>query len=401
MVAAQGSIASPGNDGLHVQPMTHGVRAYSRALAPDASRDRLAGVTRSLLEGTVLALGAREGLAWAPVGHLSGLPLATCPADLSARRIGSARRVALEALSGRPLAAHHIAVAVTGDGTDPQAVFVLVRDSAEPFSPADRRLLTRLAPLLAVGVSAAVTAQEQADAFRASDPSRATLDLLATLAHDMRTPLASIRGYATALLETPEPWDQVQVREALQITDQETTTLTTLIAGLLEAAAIDGGRLTLQFEPVLLNRLLERLVAEFSRQTDRHRFEMEFPPQWPAIRVDPHRLEQVFRNILDNAIKYSPRGGLITVRGTAYPAEVVVSITDQGIGIAPDELNRLFEKFFRARRAGRVAGSGLGLPIAHAIVEQHGGRIWAESTLGQGTMLFVALLRRRRGPRPR
>jgi signal transduction histidine kinase len=229
----------------------------------------------------------------------------------------------------------------------------------------------------------------------AADPSRATLDLLAALAHDMRTPLASIKGYATAILNEPPPWNEEKLRQALEVIDHETTTLTTLISDLLEAAVIDGGRLALQLEPVLLNRMLQRLAADFARQTTRHQFEVAFPEPWPIILADPQRLEQVFRNIIDNAVKYSPRGGPITVRGRVSPPEVLVSVADQGVGIAPDDLNRLFEKFFRARRPVRVAGSGLGLPIARAIVEEHGGRIWAESTLGQGTTLHVALPQRR------
>jgi signal transduction histidine kinase len=273
-------------------------------------------------------------------------------------------------------------------------VFVFMRRPAEPFSVADRRLLARLSPLLAVGVSAATAAYDQERAARAADPSRATLDLLATLAHEMRTPLAMIKGYATSLLGEPQPWDQGRVQQAMAIIDQETSTLTTLISELLEAAAIDGGRLIVEPEPVLLHRLIERLVAEFRTHAPRHRFVLAFPPRWPVIEADPRRLEQVFRNIIDNAVKYSPHGGQITVSGASGRNEVVVSVADQGIGIAPADLNRLFEKFFRARRSVRVAGSGLGLPIAHAIIEHHGGRIWAESTPGRGTTMHVALPRK-------
>jgi signal transduction histidine kinase len=380
--------------------VTDDVRDYSRGLVSGPAWDQFVAVGRSILEGTVAVMGAKEGSLWIPPRYLSGPPLATCPERLSPRRIRAARLAAQRAASGQGLTGDQMAVVVTGDGPSPQAVFVLARDPDAPFSTADRRLLARLAPLLAVAASAAMTAQDQTDMTRAVDPSRATLDLLASLAHEMRTPLAAIKGYATALLNAPGEWDRTKVQEALQVIDQETSTMTTLISELLEAATIDGGRLTLQLEPVLLNRLLERLVADFARQTAIHRFEASFPPKWPAIPGDPHRLEQVFRNILDNAVKYSPHGGRITVKGTASPGEVVVSIADQGIGIAPADLNRLFEKFFRARRSLRVAGSGLGLPIAHAIVEQHGGRIWAESTLGQGTTLHVALPRRGRGGTP-
>jgi two-component system sensor histidine kinase VicK len=111
------------------------------------------------------------------------------------------------------------------------------------------------------------------------------------------------------------------------------------------------------------------------------------------VDADPDRVAQVLRNILDNAVKYSPEGGLVFVRSRVHEDEVVMSVADQGVGLAPEHLNRLFEKFFRVDSGlGRhVVGSGLGLPIAQTIVESHGGRIWAESQLGQGTTLFFTL----------
>jgi two-component system sensor histidine kinase VicK len=124
-----------------------------------------------------------------------------------------------------------------------------------------------------------------------------------------------------------------------------------------------------------------------------HRILVDFPARFPIVDADPDRIAQVLRNLLDNAIKYSPQGGLIVVRGEVRENEVVVSVADQGVGIAPADLNRLFEKFFRAQSGlGRhVVGTGLGLPICRTIVESHGGQIWAESQVGQGTTLYFAL----------
>jgi signal transduction histidine kinase len=111
------------------------------------------------------------------------------------------------------------------------------------------------------------------------------------------------------------------------------------------------------------------------------------------VDADPRRIEQVLRNLVDNAVKYSPEGGLVVVRGEVCEDEVVISVADQGVGIAPEHLNRLFEKFFRVEWGlGRhVVGSGLGLPIALTIVESHGGRIWAESQLGEGSTFYFTL----------
>ena len=134
-------------------------------------------------------------------------------------------------------------------------------------------------------------------------------------------------------------------------------------------------------------------IEEMAHQSRKHQFVVDFTDDFPIVDADPQRIAQVLRNLIDNAIKYSPDGGLIVVRGEAWPLEAVVSVSDQGVGIAPEHLNRLFEKYFRIESGlvRHVVGSGLGLPIAHTIVESHNGRIWAESRLGEGTTLFFAL----------
>jgi signal transduction histidine kinase len=135
------------------------------------------------------------------------------------------------------------------------------------------------------------------------------------------------------------------------------------------------------------------VIDEIAHHTSIHHFLVDFPTPFPVVDADPDRIAQVLRNLLDNAVKYSPQGGLVTVRGEVRDAEVVISVADQGLGIAPEHMNRLFEKFFRIKSGlGRhVVGSGLGLPIAQTIVESHGGRIWAESRMGEGSTFFFTL----------
>jgi signal transduction histidine kinase len=135
------------------------------------------------------------------------------------------------------------------------------------------------------------------------------------------------------------------------------------------------------------------VVESMTSRTQKHRFLVDFPPRFPIVDADPHRIEQVLRNLVDNAVKYSPDGGLVIVQGTVSEDEVEISVADQGVGIAPEHLNRLFEKFFRVESGlgHHVVGSGLGLPIARTIVESHGGHIWAESQVGEGTTLYFTL----------
>jgi signal transduction histidine kinase len=218
-------------------------------------------------------------------------------------------------------------------------------------------------------------------------------ELISTLAHEMRTPLTSIKGYATALLMEEAAFSPETQREFLKFIDEECDTLQDLIHDLLESTIIDAGLMRLEFQPVLVARLTKDVIHDMALSGEKHRFLIDFPKDFPIVEADPDRITQVLRNLLDNAVKYSPQGGLIIVRGEVARNEITVSVADQGIGIAPDDLNRLFDKFFRANsRAGRrVVGSGLGLPIVRAIVESHGGRVWAESHVDQGTTLYFTL----------
>ena len=264
---------------------------------------------------------------------------------------------------------------------------------ANSFFRADLPFLQTVADLVALSVEGARLRENFQSAQALSEANRLKAELISTLAHEMRTPLTSIKGYSTALLMEEVTFDPETQREFLQFIDEECDVLQTLIHDLLESSIIDAGLLRLEPQPVQLPRLAKTVMDDIARRTEIHRFLLDFPEHFPILDADPERIMQVLRNLLDNAVKYSPDGGLIVVRGEVRVEEVIVSVADQGVGLTPDHLNRLFEKFFRAKSLlGRhVVGSGLGLPISRTIVESHGGRIWAESQVGQGTTLFFAL----------
>ena len=264
---------------------------------------------------------------------------------------------------------------------------------AHGFSRADLPFLQTVADLFALSVEGARLRENAQSAQALSEANRLKAELISTLAHEMRTPLTSIKGYSTALLMEEVTFDPGTQREFLQFIDEECDVLQTLIHDLLESSIIDAGLLRLEPQPVQLPRLAKNVTDDIARRTEIHRFLLDFPERFPILDADPDRIVQVLRNLLDNAVKYSPEGGLIVVRGEVREGEVVVSVADQGVGLTPEHLNRLFERFFRAKSSlGRhVVGSGLGLPISRTIVESHGGRIWAESQVGEGTTLFFAL----------
>ncbi len=261
------------------------------------------------------------------------------------------------------------------------------------FTQKDLDLLERVAVLITLAIQTALLREELESTRTISEANRLKAELISTLAHEMRTPLTSIKGYSTALLMDEVTFSPETQREFLQMIDQECDILQDLIRDLLESSIIDAGLLRLEYQPVHLPRLVHSVVNELSRRTTHHCFVIDFPDDFPILEADPDRLLQVLRNLLDNAIKYSPEGGLIVVRGTVGEKEVTISVADQGIGISPEHLNRLFEKFFRAKSnlGSHVVGSGLGLPIARTIVEKHGGRIWAESRLGHGSIFYFTL----------
>jgi signal transduction histidine kinase len=264
---------------------------------------------------------------------------------------------------------------------------------ANSFVRADLPFFQTVTDLIALSVEGARLRETFQSAQALSEANRLKAELISTLAHEMRTPLTSIKGYSTALLMEEVTFDPETQREFLQFIDEECDVLQTLIHDLLESSIIDAGLLRLEPQPVQLPRLAKNVTDDIARRTEIHRFLLDFPEHFPIVDADPDRIVQVLRNLLDNAVKYSPEGGLIVVRGEVREDEAVVSVADQGVGLTPEHLNRLFEKFFRAKSPlGRhVVGSGLGLPISRTIVESHGGRIWAESQVGEGTTLFFAL----------
>jgi len=263
------------------------------------------------------------------------------------------------------------------------------------FTPADLVFVQTLADLIALAVDRDRLENEAALTRDVHQMDRLRSEALAALSHELRTPLATIKGYSTALLLDEVNWSDDKRREFLQLIDAECDNLTTMINDMLDSSLIDVGHLVIEREPVRLPRLARQVADEMQAHTQVHRIVLDFASEFPLLDADPRRIKQVLRNIIDNAIKYSPDGGLVVIRGQLRPNDVVVSISDQGVGISPEDLIPLFEKYFRVKSATgyHVPGTGLGLPVARAMVEAHGGRIWAESKVGQGTTLYFSLPR--------
>ncbi len=261
------------------------------------------------------------------------------------------------------------------------------------FAESDMAFVQTLADLIALAIDRARLESEAADIQYAKQADQLRAEALATLSHELRTPLAAIKDYSSALLLDEIDWPEDKQREFLRLIEEECDNLQTMITDILDSSLIDVGQMILTFEPVRLERLAQEVVDETSHRTGNHHLVIDFPPGFPIVDADPLRIKQVMRNIVDNAVKYSPAGGLVVIRGFVRPRDVVISISDQGVGISPEDLIPLFEKYFRVKdpTGYHVPGTGLGLPVARAIVESHRGRIWAESKVGEGTTLYFSV----------
>jgi signal transduction histidine kinase/putative methionine-R-sulfoxide reductase with GAF domain len=217
--------------------------------------------------------------------------------------------------------------------------------------------------------------------------------LLSTVSHELRTPLASIKGFATTLLREDVAWDDGTRREFLAIIDQESDRLSELIGNLLDMARVEAGTLRVEPEPTNLRPIVEETVGTFRLMTSQHQFQIKISRRLPKIMADPRRVRQVLRNLVENAVKYSPAGGPIVVSVEAHSDALQIGVTDRGIGIQPEYLDRVFDRFYQVDSAStrKVGGSGLGLSICKAIVEAHKGRIWVESQVGMGSSFYFTL----------
>ncbi len=229
------------------------------------------------------------------------------------------------------------------------------------------------------------------DVTQESEAERMRSALVATVSHELRSPLTVIAGYTDTLLND-DAWDRDTQRELLAIVAHSAATLAGLIDNLLDAAQMEAGILPLSREPVRVDRIAQRLVAQRRALTPNHTLAVEVEPALPLADADPQRTEQVLANLVDNAIKYSPAGGPVTIRiVTGAEQTLIVSVRDCGIGIAPEHVGQLFERFYRAENARPTKGVGLGLFICKNIVEAQGGRIWVTSERGAGTTFIFTL----------
>ena len=218
---------------------------------------------------------------------------------------------------------------------------------------------------------------------------------ISTVHHELRTPIAIIKGYASTLSREDVEWDSRVVRENMAIIEEEADRLTALVEDLLTASKIQASQaLQLSIADTDLQALAAQSAARLEGSSSQP-VALSFPDDFPLIPGDSARLRQVIDNLLTNAIKYSPPDATITIGGRFSQKSVTIFVRDQGPGIAKDQLERIFERFYRIddRLTRRTQGTGLGLYLARAIVQAHGGEISVKSAVGSGSTFYFTLPR--------
>ncbi|HVB21223.1 MAG TPA: ATP-binding protein [Ktedonobacteraceae bacterium] len=225
---------------------------------------------------------------------------------------------------------------------------------------------------------------------------------ISVISHELQTPIAIIKGYASTLARTDAMLEAEALRIRLTAIEEEADRLNKLVGNLLYASRIQSGGLQMETAPLEIGSLIETVVRRLQARSPVVTVTLDIPANLPTVMADRDRIEEVLQNLLDNAIKYSPRQRTISVACRATGDEVITSVSDAGMGIALREQQHIFDRFQRIQNTATrtIPGAGLGLYICRAIVEAHGGHIQVESTLHEGSTFSFSLPREEKAQLP-
>lgn len=369
----------------------------------EQGRQRLELIIGSMAEGllitnekgviTLLNNSAQRLLAHTLVDFAQGIPLRAIARISKIDWLTKMSEIVDQALSGQVVMNQELIAGESGE-TVPLTLSI----SAAPLSDANE---VTAQPIGMVAVLNDITSSKQIEKLKD--------EFVSAVSHELRTPLTAIKGYTQHLIrrierrlrhaqqanqalnlsDTPEYYD---VRN-LHIVQSQTEHLERLVSDLLDLSRVQWGNLDLQLSGFFLADVLTECVNSIQASAEQHTIFLDIAIQDTSIVADRERIAQAIGNVLDNAVKYSPQGGQITVRLGKLDGDYLISVTDQGIGINPEYLDHLFERFYRVRNAAsnQFAGIGLGLYVTRAIIERHGGRIWVTNNQGIGSTFTFTL----------
>jgi PAS domain S-box-containing protein len=215
-------------------------------------------------------------------------------------------------------------------------------------------------------------------------------EVISAVAHELRSPLTSVKGFTSTLLRRWDRFDDDNKKHLLATINADADRVTRLIGELLDLSRLEAGRLPLSRRMISLDDITARVVDRIKARADNHEIGFEYPPDFPEVYADSDKIEQVLTNLLENAVKYTA-GGKVQVGGKLQESRVLVTVSDEGKGIAIEHRYQVFNKFFRERAQAQNPGTGLGLYICKGLIEAHGGRIWVENGADRGAIFCFTL----------
>ncbi len=259
------------------------------------------------------------------------------------------------------------------------------------LSVADIEYLFTFAAFLVVGIVVSTFASKVREQIIQRQTEKLHSALLSSISHDLKTPLVSITGALTALLDRNSNLDEQHKRELLETARGESGRLNRIVNNLLDMTKMESGVLRISKKPCDLRDLIGACLEQLKDKIGSREIKIDIPKDFPEIAVDFPFILKAFFNVIDNALKYSPDSSPVEIRAAVVERKAQVKIRDYGLGIPREDLKRIFEKFYRVERSYNVLGTGLGLCISKGIIEAHGGDISVDSTPGKGSTFTVEL----------
>lgn len=220
-------------------------------------------------------------------------------------------------------------------------------------------------------------------------------EVISAVAHELRSPLTSVKGFTSTLLNRWDRFDEQTKKRLLVTIDADTDRVTRLIGELLDVSRLEAGRLHLAKRMIQIADIASRVIERMRPRAGKHEFHHDFPGSFPEVYADSDKIEQVLTNLVENALKYTD-GGKVAVIGTSHDSVIRVAVRDEGEGIPTEDRFQVFNKFYRHGRPTENPGTGLGLYISKGLIEAHGGHIWVEEAQGGGAEFAFTLPRQER-----
>jgi len=259
------------------------------------------------------------------------------------------------------------------------------------LSVADLQYIFTFIAFLVVGIVVSTLASKTREQVIQRQKEKLQTALLSSISHDLRTPLSSVTGSLSALLDNDAGLDDATRKELLENAFAESDHLNRLVGNLLDMTRMEAGALKIKRKACELRDVLGVTLEQLKEKIGDRNIRIDIPKDFPEVSMDFLFMMKVFFNLIDNALKYSPADTPIDIKATAFKDKVRIEIKDRGIGIPKEDLMRVFEKFYRVSRPQQIMGTGLGLSICKGIVEAHGGEICAQNNPDRGATFIISI----------